>query len=78
MVVEDKMGRITQGDYRFDQKIAGSRNRLRDLVDRDVFQILEKYDKAMVMDSLADASKAKNFDTILGLTRLLPEGKSWQ
>jgi integrase/ribosomal protein L40E len=77
MVVEDKMGRITQGDYRFDQKIAGSRNRLRDLVDRDVFQILEKYDKAMVMDSLADASKAKNFDTILGLTRLLPEGKSW-
>lgn len=39
MVVED-MGKDTQGDYRFREKITGSKNRLRDLVDRDVFQIL--------------------------------------
>ena len=71
------MGKQTQGDYRFGEKITGSKNRLQDLVDRDVFQILEKYENAMVLDSLVDASKAKNFDTILGLTRLLPNGKSW-
>ena len=69
--------RQTQGDYRFENKIAGSKNRLRDMVNRDVFQVLEKYEKAMVMDSLSDAAKAKNFDTILGLTRLLPQDKSW-
>jgi site-specific recombinase XerD len=72
-----KLGRGTQGDYRFNNKIAGSKKRLKDLLSPDVFQILEKYEKAMVMDSLADASKAKNFDTILGLTRLLPDNKSW-
>ena len=71
------MGRGTQGDYRFGNKIAGSKKRLKELLSPDVFQILEKYEKAMVMDSLADASKAKNFDTILGLTRLLPDNKSW-
>ena len=71
------MGKQTQGDYRFDKKITGSKNRLQALVDRDVFQILEKYENAMVLDSLVDASKAKNFDTILGLTRLLPDNKSW-
>ena len=73
----DNIGRQTLGDYRFGKKIAGSKNRLKDLVDRDVFHILEKYENAMVMESLVDASKAKNFDTILGLTRLLPNGKSW-
>ena len=71
------MGRGTQGDYRLSNKIAGSKKRLKQLLSSDVFQILEKYEKAMVMDSLADASKAKNFDTILGLTRLLPDNKSW-
>ena len=76
MVVED-MGKDTQGDYRFREKITGSKNRLRDLVDRDVFQILMKYENAMVLDSLVEASQAKNFDMILGLTRLLPTGKSW-
>ena len=44
---------------------------------KEDYQLLEKYEKAMVMDSLVDASKAKNFDTILGLTRLLPDNKSW-
>ena len=53
------MGKQTQGDYRFGEKITGSKNRLRDMVDRDVFQILEKYENAMVLDSLVDASKAK-------------------
>ena len=73
----EDIGKQTLGDYRFGKKIAGSKNRLKDLVDRDVFHILEKYENAMVMESLVDASKAKNFDTILGLTRLLPNGKSW-
>ena len=71
------MGKWTQGDYRFAEKIVGSKMRLQALVDKDVFQILKKYENAMVLDSLVDASKAKNFDTILGLTRLLPDGKSW-
>ena len=73
----EDMGKWTQGDYRFGEKIVGSKNRLQALVDKDVFQILKKYENAMVLDSLVDASKAKNFDTILGLTRLLPDGKSW-
>jgi integrase len=73
----EDMGKFTQGDYRFGEKIVGSKNRLQALVDKDVFQILKKYENAMVLDSLVDASKAKNFDTILGLTRLLPDGKSW-
>ena len=71
------MGKWTQGDYRFAEKIVGSKMRLQALVDKDVFQVLKKYENAMVLDSLVDASKAKNFDTILGLTRLLPDGKSW-
>jgi len=73
----EDMGKWTQGDYRFAEKIVGSKMRLQALVDKDVFQILKKYENAMVLDSLVDASKAKNFDTILGLTRLLPNGKSW-
>ena len=71
------MGVQTQGDYRFESKITGSKNRIKELVTQDVFQVLEKYEKAMIMSSLSDASKAKNFDTILGLTRMLPNDKNW-
>jgi site-specific recombinase XerC len=71
------MGVQTLGDYRFENKIAGSKNRIKELVTPDVFQVLEKYEKVMIMSSLSDASKAKNFDTILGLTRMLPSDKNW-
>ena len=71
------MGRQTQGDYRFSNKIQGSKRRLNELLNSKEAKILEKYEGAMVLDCLVDATKAKNFDTILGLTRLLPKNKSW-
>tara|TARA_B110000495_G_C22657635_1_gene389488 strand:- start:273 stop:506 length:234 start_codon:yes stop_codon:yes gene_type:complete len=43
------MGVQTQGDYRFESKITGSKNRIKELVTQDVFQVLEKYEKAMIM-----------------------------
>ena len=77
MRFQNNMGVQTLGDYRFENKMSGSKNRIKELVTPDVFQVLEKYEKVMIMSSLSDASKAKNFDTILGLTRMLPSDKNW-
>ena len=70
------MGRITQGDYRFKAKIAGSKNRIKKLFTSEEYALLEKYEVAMVKSSLVDATKAKNYDEILSLTRML-DGKNW-
>jgi hypothetical protein len=37
------MGVQTLGDYRFESKMVGSKNRLKQLVSCDVFKVLEKY-----------------------------------
>ncbi len=70
------MARATQGDYRFLNKIASSKNKIKELVTPQEYKVLEKYEIALVKLSLADASKAKNFDMILSLTRML-DGKTW-
>jgi hypothetical protein len=62
---------ITQGDYRFLQKIDGTKKRIKELMSQEEYAILEKYEITMVKSSLADGTKAKNFDEILGLTRML-------
>ena len=43
------MGVQTLGDYRFGSKIVGSKNRIIELVTQDVFQVLDKYEKTMIM-----------------------------
>ncbi len=70
------MGKLTQGDYRFKNKIAGSKKRIQKLFTSEENRLLEKYEIAMVKSSLVDATKAKNYDMILALTRLL-DGKNW-
>jgi integrase/recombinase XerD len=65
------LSRLTQGDYRFSQKIDGTKKRIKELMSKEEYAILEKYEIAMVKSSLADGTKAKNFDEILGLTRML-------
>ena len=71
------MARTTQGDYRFRNKIAGSKKRIKKLVSPQVWKVLEKYENAMVIESLSDAAQAKNYDMILSLTRMLPKDKNW-
>ena len=71
------MARETQGDYRFLSKIASSKNKIGRLVGPQVLRVLGKYENAMVIESLSDAAQAKNYDMILSLTRMLPEGKGW-
>jgi integrase len=61
----------TQGDYRFSEKIEGSKKRIKELMSQEEYAILEKYEIEMVKSSLADGTKAKNYDEILGLTRML-------
>ena len=43
---------------------------------QEEYAVLEKYEIEMVKSSLANGSKAKNYDEIQGLTRML-NGKSW-
>lgn len=65
------MNVTTQGDYRFQAKIEGSKRRIKELMSQEEYAVLEKYEVAMVKSALADGTKCKNFDEILGLTRML-------
>ncbi|MDP6327871.1 MAG: hypothetical protein QGH88_05725, partial [Nitrosopumilus sp.] len=66
-----------QSNYRFTQKISGSKNRIQELVKPNVFKKLEEYEIALINKGLSEAAQAKNFDMILSLTRMIPNGKSW-
>ena len=70
------MGKITQGDYRFTNKIEGSKKRIIELFSAEEAEKLRKYENALVLAAVADGTKAKNYDMILSLTRML-DGKSW-
>ena len=70
------MGKITQGDYRFTNKIEGSKKRIIELFSTEEAEKLRKYENALVLAAVADGTKAKNYDMILSLTRML-DGKSW-
>ena len=70
------MSRQTQGDYRYLQKLAGTKQRLKKAMTKEEFKVLEKYEIDMVKVALADATRVKNFDMIWSLTKML-NGKSW-
>lgn len=66
-----KLGRVTQGDYRYSNKIINTKRRLEKMMSSEEWEYVEKYEIAMVKSSLTDGAKVKNYDTILGITRLL-------
>ena len=70
------MSRQTQGDYRYLQKLAGTKQRLKNIMTKEEFKVLEKYEIDEVKVAHADATRVKNFDMIWSLTKML-NGKSW-
>ena len=57
------MSKVIFDNYIFENKIIGTKNRLKDLVNQNVFQILEKYEKLTVMNLLDNVGKAKNLSS---------------
>ena len=74
--MESEMSRQTQGDYRYLQKLAGTKQRLKNIMTKEEFKVLEKYEIDEVKVAHADATRVKNFDMIWSLTKML-NGKSW-
>jgi len=76
-MLEGELDLSRQSNYRFTQKISGSKKRIQELVKPNVFKKLEEYEIALINKGLSEAAQAKNFDMILSLTRMIPNGKSW-
>ena len=65
-----------ESDYYYKGRVSGSKRELKKLVSSAEMRLLEKYDIIMINESLADATRCKQFEIILSLTRLLSK-KSW-
>ena len=62
-------------DY-YEGRIASQKRELKKLISTHECRLLEKYDVVMINESLVDATRCKQFETILSLTRFLSK-KSW-
>ncbi len=63
-------------DYYYKGRIASQKKALEKIVSNHEYRLLEKYDTVMINESLSDATRCKQFEIILSLTRLLSK-KSW-
>lgn len=63
-------------DYYYKSRIASQKRELKKIVSSAEYRLLEKYDTIMINEALADATRCKQFETILSLSRLLSK-KSW-
>ncbi len=73
---KQQQGKDTQGDYRYLQKLAGTKRLLKNAFTKEEFEVLEKYEIVLVKEAKSDATRVKNFDMIWGNTKLL-NGKNW-
>lgn len=69
--------RISQSSsiYDYDQSIARTYRLIQNELSRENQDLIEKYDKSMIAESLAKATRHKHLQVILNLTRFL--GKDW-
>jgi len=63
-------------DYYYKSRIASQKRELKKIVSSAEYRLLEKYETIMINEALADATRCKQFETILSLSRLLSK-KSW-
>lgn len=62
--------------YYYDGRIKSSKKSLKKILIPSDYRLVEKYDKIMIVGSLKDATRAKHFEIILSLSRMLSK-KSW-
>lgn len=63
-------------DYYYKGRITSQKKKLKVLTSSAEYRLLEKYDTIMINESLADATRCKQMEIILSLTRLLSK-KNW-
>jgi hypothetical protein len=64
-----------QGIYDYDVRIQRTYKLIRSELSESTQQLIEKYDKVMISESLAKATRHKNLQIVLNLTRFL--NKDW-